>query len=135
MKLWSFQVAQNGRRRITVEGIGSGLYVPEARQILEADPEGCEEALLEWLVDEQEAQSVRYGSGTIIVVPLRSGRFAAFGIDRQLLAISRDAPTAEELRTWSKEGYERVKQAQEALSGGSQMRVSGSQATAEELGL
>lgn len=133
MKSWSFQVAQNGRRRITVEGIGSGLYIPEKRQILEADPEGCEEALLEWLIDEQEAQSVRYGSGTIIVVPLRSGRFASFGVDRQLLAISKDAPTAEALRAWSKEGYERVKQAQEALSGAPGGRQS--VATAEELGL
>ncbi len=57
--------------------------------------------------DEQEALSRRYGEGALIVLPLKSGRLAIFGSDRQLISIQE--PTADVLfddllRKYSAEG-------------------------------
>jgi hypothetical protein len=53
--------------------------------------------------DEMEADSIRYGNRTILLVPLSSGNLAIFGRDFQLHTILTDAPTTAELQRLSEE--------------------------------
>lgn len=51
--------------------------------------------------DVQEALSIRHGSGTITIVPLKSNRFAILGQDGQIHAIVDEAPDSNSLRAIS----------------------------------
>jgi hypothetical protein len=113
-KLWSHSAAQRGcwlpsQRVLEVEGLGRGRMVVQGGKWLlsEVEPEGCEEDLIAWATDEQEALSRRYGSGALLLLPLRSGRLAVFGPDRQLIELRSEAPSLQDLRDWSEEGEAR----------------------------
>lgn len=51
------------------------------------DPESVSDeerpAAVQYAIDMQEANSRKYGNGIVILLPLNSGNFATFGIDRQ----------------------------------------------------
>ena len=53
--------------------------------------------------DAQEALSAVQSNRTVLVLPLKSGRFAIFGRDYQLHAIFDQAPSAQELQDLSTE--------------------------------
>lgn len=66
--------------------------------------------------DELEALARRYGAGTLQVLPLRSGRLVVFDSTYQLIAITTEAPTIQELQEWSSQGEERMRQIKKVIN-------------------
>ena len=87
MKLWSHEAAQ----RLVHEDSEDGR---RAREIL----------------------SNRYGNAAILILPLKDGSFAILGIDRQLLEVAEEAPSADTLRRLSTESEKRTRDAVKMLA-------------------
>ena len=136
-KSWSFQAAQRvvGSHNVDLPGIGKGKYssLHGVESVEGADPPVCEQKIIEYLRDEREAQSRRYGAGTLAVLPLRSGRLAIFDLQRQLItnadATEVDSPLLQALQKWSAEAEELTRKMKEVRQQTTEVM------TAEELGL
>jgi hypothetical protein len=53
--------------------------------------------------DELAALSRRYGNATILLLPLGNGKLAVFARDYQLREIVDEAPTVDQLESWSRQ--------------------------------